>query len=71
MARKDPYMNDPNIQGASNVLQMAWVLLGAGIGGGASGWFGFSPAIGIVAGVVIGLLVGSLIIRSYGGRATR
>lgn len=71
MARDDPYMRDPNIRKASNVMQIAWIALGAAIGAGTSGWFDFPPYIGIPAGVIIGLAIGSVLIRSYGGRATR
>ena len=71
MPRNDPYMRDPNIRGASNVLQFAWIALGVGLGAAASGWFAFSPALGIAVGAIIGLLIGSLLIRAYGGRATR
>lgn len=71
MPKNDPYMRDPNIRGASSFLQMAWLALGAGLGAGVSGWFDFSPAIGIIAGVLIGLLISSFTVRHYGGRATR
>ena len=71
MPRNDPYMRDPNIRGASSVLQFAWIALGAGLGAAASGWFGFSPAVGIIGGVLLGMAIGSLLIHTYGGRATR
>ena len=68
---RDPYMRDPNIRGASNVLRLGWIALGAGLGAAAGGWFQFPVGIGVVAGVVLGFLIGGLTLWHYGGRATR
>jgi hypothetical protein len=67
----DPYMRDPNIRKAANLQFVAWPALGAGLGAGCSGWFDFSPAIGIPVGIVLGYLIAAVILRMYGGRSTR
>lgn len=69
--RRDPYMRDPNIRSASNVLLLGWMAFGAGLGAAAGGWFQFRVGIGIVVGILVGLAIGSLTLSYYGGRATR
>lgn len=68
---KDPYMRDPNIRKAASLQLLAWPALGAALGAAASGWFDAPKAPMIIGGVVIGYVIATLILRVYGGRATR
>jgi hypothetical protein len=71
MARDDPYMRDPNIRSAANMVLVGWPLLLAALGFAVAGWFGFATWIGILGGLVVGVVFSNLILRLYGGRATR
>jgi hypothetical protein len=71
MPGDDPYMRDPNIRSAANLVLVGWPLLLAALGFAASGWFQFPSWIGIVAGFVVGILFSNMILRLYGGRSTR
>ena len=71
MAKRDPYLRDPNIRNAAQFIQLGWAALGAGIGAGVTGTLGASAAIGILPGALIGWLIGVAILALYGGRATR
>jgi hypothetical protein len=74
MARRrkdDPYLRDPNIRKAANFQLLAWPAFGGAMGAAVGGWFGFNPAVGVIAGIVIGFLIASTILSLYGGRSTR
>ena len=64
-------MRDPNIRKAASLQVVFGGGLGAGLGWAVAGWFGFSIAIGVIAGVVIGWTLASLLLYVYGGRSTR
>jgi hypothetical protein len=70
-SERDPYLRDPNIRKAASLQVVFGGGLGAGLGWAVAGWFGFSIAIGVIAGVVIGWTLASLLLYVYGGRSTR
>jgi hypothetical protein len=71
VARDDPYLRDPNIRSAANLVLIGWPLLLAALGSAAAGWFGFEAWMGIIGGLLVGVVFSNLILRLYGGRATR
>jgi hypothetical protein len=71
MTPHDPYMRDPNIRGAANVQRVGWPAILAATGAAASGWFEFPAWLGIGGGAVLGILIATVLLRAYGGRATR
>jgi hypothetical protein len=71
MPGDDPYMRDPNIRSAANLVLVGWPLLLAALGFAASGWLQFPSWIGILGGFVVGILFSNMILRLYGGRSTR
>ena len=71
MARKDPYLRDRNIREAADLVLIGWPLLLAASGAAAAGWFGFRSWFGVLGGFVLGIVLSNVILRLYGGRATR
>jgi hypothetical protein len=71
MPSHDPYMRDPNIRRAANMQRVGWPLMLAATGAAVSGWFEFPAWLGIGGGVLIGILIATVLLRQYGGRATR
>jgi hypothetical protein len=71
LAGDDPYMRDPNIRSAANMVLIGWPLLLAALGSAAAGWFELASWIGILGGLVIGIVFSNLILRLYGCRSIR